>query len=330
MNWYPWLNQPYRQIIARHQEGVAHHALLLKAPEGMGDDALVWGISRWLMCQQREGAKSCGTCHGCELMQAHTHPDWYRLEAEKGKASLGVDAVRDVTEKLYHFAQQGGAKVVWLPDAAQLTEAAASALLKTLEEPPANCWFFLSVRESSRLLATLRSRCLSWPLIPPEESQSLAWLGREVTQPEAALRAALRLSGGAPAAALALLQPARWQMRQMLCDTLLTALNDDILQLLPALNSDDVANRLGWLISLLVDAMKMQQGAAAWLSNGDRPDVVTALARQLNSNALNSSVQQWIACREQLLHVASLNRELILTDRLLAWSRLLAPPVISP
>jgi len=81
MNWYPWLNQPYRQIIARHQEGVAHHALLLQAPEGMGDDALVWGISRWLMCQQREGAKSCGACHGCELMQAHTHPDWYRLEA---------------------------------------------------------------------------------------------------------------------------------------------------------------------------------------------------------------------------------------------------------
>jgi len=58
--------------------------------------------------------------------------------------------------------------------------------------------------------------------------------------------------------------------------------------------------------------------------------VVTALARRLNSSALNSSAQQWLACREQLLHVTSLNRELILTDRLLAWSRLLAPPVISP
>ncbi len=55
------------------------------------------------------------------------------------------------------LSQQGGAKIVWLPDATQLTEAAANALLKTLEEPPANCWFFLSVREPSRLLATLRS-----------------------------------------------------------------------------------------------------------------------------------------------------------------------------
>lgn len=325
MNWYPWLNQPYRQIIARHQQGQAHHALLLQAINGMGDDALVWGGSRWLMCQQPDGLKSCGVCHGCQLMQAATHPDWYRLEAEKGKASLGIDAVRDVSEKLYHFAQQGGAKIVWLPDATQLTEAAANALLKTLEEPPANCWFFLSVQEPSRLLATLRSRCLRWHLAPPEEGQSLQWLQRQQPQPEAVLRAALRLSNGAPAAALALLQPDRWQARQTLCETLQVALQGDVLQLLPALNSDDVADRLSWLIALLVDAMKLHQGAANWLSNADRPDVVAQLAQQFNSSALAESTQQWILCREQLLHVASLNRELILTDRLLAWGRLLSP-----
>lgn len=325
MNWYPWLNQPYRQIIARHQQGQAHHALLLQAINGMGDDALVWGVSRWLMCQQPDGLKSCGVCHGCQLMQAATHPDWYRLEAEKGKASLGIDAVRDVSEKLYHFAQQGGAKIVWLPDAMQLTEAAANALLKTLEEPPANCWFFLSVQEPSRLLATLRSRCLRWHLAPPEEGQSLQWLQRQQPQPEAVLRAALRLSNGAPAAALALLQPDRWQARQTLCETLQVALQGDVLQLLPALNSDDVADRLSWLIALLVDAMKLHQGAANWLSNADRPDVVAQLAQQFNSSALAESTQQWILCREQLLHVASLNRELILTDRLLAWGRLLSP-----
>lgn len=328
MNWYPWLNQPYRQIIARHQSGQAHHALLVQAIAGMGDDALIWGVSRWLMCLQPDGLKSCGHCHGCQLMQAQTHPDWYRLEAEKGKASLGIDAVRDVTEKLYHFAQQGGAKIVWLPDAAQLTEAAANALLKTLEEPPANCWFFLSVREPSRLLATLRSRCMTWHLSPPEEAHSLHWLQKQQPQPETTLRAALRLSNGAPAAALTLLQPERWQARETLCDTLLKALSGDVLQLLPALNSDDAAERLSWLISLLVDAMKVQQGASQWLSNGDRPDVVNQLAQRMNSSAMNSSAQQWMQCRDQLLRVASLNRELILTDCLLAWERLLSPATI--
>ncbi len=43
MNWYPWLNQPYRQVIGQHQENRAHHALLIQAMAGMGDEALVWG-----------------------------------------------------------------------------------------------------------------------------------------------------------------------------------------------------------------------------------------------------------------------------------------------
>lgn len=329
MNWYPWLNQPYRYIIGQHQAGRAHHALLIQAIEGMGDEALVWGVSRWLMCQQPDGLKSCGLCHGCQLMQAQTHPDWYRLEAEKGKSTLGIDAVRQVTEKLYHFAQQGGAKVVWLPDAAQLSESAANALLKTLEEPPANSWFFLSSREPSRLLATLRSRCMALSLAPPDEAQSLQWLSKQIPQETAALQSALRLSAGAPAAALQLLEPARWQARQTLCDALPAALQQDILLLLPALNADDVAARISWLLALLVDALKWQQGATRWLSNPDRQDVVALLAETFSARALDESAREWMQCREQLLHVAAVNRELLLTDRLLSWADKRKPGVVA-
>ncbi len=52
--------------------------------------------------------------------------------------------MREVSEKLYERARLGGAKVVWIDDAALLTDAAANALLKTLEEPPENTWFFLA------------------------------------------------------------------------------------------------------------------------------------------------------------------------------------------
>ena len=328
MNWYPWLNQPYRQLVTQHQDGRGHHALLIQAMSGMGDEALVWGVSRWLMCQQRDGLKSCGQCHGCQLMQANTHPDWYRLEAEKGKNTLGIDAVRQVTEKMYHFGQQGGAKVVWLPDAAQLSEAAANALLKTLEEPPANSWFFLSSRDPSRLLATLRSRCMTLHLSPPDEGQSLNWLKKQSDQDEPRLMAALRLSAGAPGAALDLLAPGPWQARQKLCDALPAALQQDILQLLPVLNADDAVVRIGWLLSLLLDAMKWHQHAGQWLSNVDRQDVVLLLAEHFSATALNSSAQGWMRCREQLLHVAAVNRELLLTDQLLSWADNMKPAVI--
>lgn len=143
MKWYPWLRPAYEQLVANHQAGRGHHALLVHALPGMGDDSLIYALGRWLMCQQPDGQKSCGQCRACQLMQAQTHPDYYLIEPEKGKATLGIDAIREVTEKLYDRARLGGAKVVWIKDAAQLTEAAANALLKTLEEPPEKpglCW----------------------------------------------------------------------------------------------------------------------------------------------------------------------------------------------
>ena len=70
-------------------------------------------------------------------MQAGTHPRLLHPGSRKRENALGIDAVREVTEKLNEHARLGGAKVVWVTDAALLTDAAANALLKTLEEPPA-------------------------------------------------------------------------------------------------------------------------------------------------------------------------------------------------
>ncbi len=85
---------------------------------------------------------------------------------------MGIDAVREVTEKLNEHARLGGAKVVWVTDAALLTDAAANALLKTLEEPPAETCF-PATREPERLLATLRSRCRLHYLAPPPEQYAV-------------------------------------------------------------------------------------------------------------------------------------------------------------
>lgn len=146
MKWYPWLRPAYEKLVESYQAGRGHHALLIQALPGMGDEALCYALSRYLLCQQPEGHKSCGHCRGCQLMQAGTHPDYYTLTPDKGKSSLGVDAVREVSEKLYEHSRLGGAKVVWIADAALLTDAAANALLKTLEEPPEQTWFLLPAR----------------------------------------------------------------------------------------------------------------------------------------------------------------------------------------
>ncbi|STV74439.1 DNA polymerase III subunit delta' [Klebsiella michiganensis] len=99
MKWYPWLRPPFEQLVASYQAGRGHHALMVQALPGMGSDALIYALCRFLMCRQPEGHKSCGHCHSCQLMQAGTHPDYYALTPEKGKSSLGIDAVREVERK---------------------------------------------------------------------------------------------------------------------------------------------------------------------------------------------------------------------------------------
>ncbi|MGS9064464.1 DNA polymerase III subunit delta', partial [Salmonella enterica subsp. enterica serovar Infantis] len=76
-------------------------------------------------------------------------------------------------------------------DAARLTDAAANALLITLEVPPEQTWFFLASPEPARLLATLRSRCRLHHLSPPSESYAMSCLSREVTASQEALLTAL-------------------------------------------------------------------------------------------------------------------------------------------
>lgn len=322
MKWYPWLRPAYEQLVANHQAGRGHHALLIHALPGMGDDSLIYALSRWLMCQQPDGLKSCGHCRACQLMQAGTHPDFYLPEPEKGKSTLGIDAIREVTEKLYDRSRLGGAKVVWLKDAAQLTEAAANALLKTLEEPPENTWFMLGCRTPERLPATLRSRCLYWHLAPPEDRWSEAWLARECDAPQAQRYAALRLSGGAPAAALELLNNPAWPQRQHLAEQLEQAMvSRDALGLLSALHHEDAAMRLHWLAALVLDAIKCQQGAAAYLTHVDLSAHSQRLAVLLPVARLQAMLDRLLPCREQLISVAGLNRELMLTELLLQWEQ---------
>lgn len=321
MNWYPWLNAPYRQLLAQHQSGRGHHALLLHAIDGMGEASLVYALARWLLCQNPQGEKSCGECHACRLMMAGTHPDWHVLQPEKGKTTLGIEPVRQLIERLQSHAQQDGAKLVWIARCEQLSEAAANALLKTLEEPPAQTYFLLGTREPAQLMATLRSRCFHLYLAPPAEAISLRWLGQQLPGETMAQRAALRLCAGAPVAALALLQPPRWAQREALCQALAQVLESRRwLDLLSVLNHEDSAERLGWLCALLLDALKLRHGVTDSIANGDHAPLISRLADEHAESDLQRLLQAWIACRHLLLATPGVNRELMLMRQLCAWA----------
>ena len=184
-------------------------------------------------------------------------------------------------------------------------------MLKTLEEPPAETWFFLATREPERLLATLRSRCRLHYLAPPPEQYAVTWLSREVTMSQDALLAALRLSAGSPGAALALFQGDNWQARETLCQALAYSVQS------------------GDWYSLLMDALKRHYGAAQ-VTNVDVPGLVVELANHLSPSRLQAILGDVCHIREQLMSVTSINRELLITDLLLRIEHYLQPGVVLP
>lgn len=320
MKWYPWLNIPYQQILSRYQQQRGHHAMLLHSQQGTGIASLCYAVSRWLICQQQKGKKSCGVCHSCRLMVAGSHPDFYQLKSVKGRPSLGIDSIRTIINSVYSRARQSNVKVVLLPHAELLTEQATNALLKTLEEPPEDTYFFLVCQTPVRLLPTLRSRCLYWLLPAINEDMALCWLRQVGHEDRLSALSALRLCGGAPLIAEDLLQPVRWQERLAFYTNLHnTLIHGDLLTLLPALNRDKNDRPLHWLLSLLTDALKWKQGLQEFMVNADSMQLVATLAAKWSVDVLHTQWQQWFNYMRQWQEISGVNHELLLTHHLLNW-----------
>lgn len=130
--------------------------------------------------------------------------------------------------------------------------------------------------------------------------------------------------------ALALLQSERWAQREALCQALMDSLHTgDWYALLTALNHEQAPARLHWLATLLVDALKRQHGAS-YLTNVDADAVVAALAGPLSPARIQAILNDVCHCRDQLLHVTGLNRELVLTDLILRIEHYLQPGTLLP
>lgn len=156
---YPWLRDPWLQVVnSAQQQRLAHAYYMQHAPE-RGSEQFLVTLAQFLLCQQ-PAKSACGHCKSCLLFKAGTHPDLWQIDATEA-SSIGIDQVRQLQQKLTQTANQGGARVAIIRPADKLTEQAANAILKILEEPPADMFWLLAVEHAAHLLPTLKSR-LQW------------------------------------------------------------------------------------------------------------------------------------------------------------------------
>lgn len=256
---YPWLTEYWQTWLAAFGEGRLAHAWLISGPSGLGKLALAQAMARTLLCQQPGADGACGFCHACELIAHGNHPD-LQLVGQSDEKSIGVDAIRAVIAQLNGSAQLAGGKVVILARAEAMTEAAANALLKTLEEPAGRSMLVLLSDHPNRLLPTILSRCQKMAIRIPEPQSLLGWLHQQEEGRQASVLH-LRLNQYAPLQTLAYLRNGLEAKRHALLAALLQALIQP--SRLSSLVTQIVAtspHALHWLHYLLLDALKAQSG----------------------------------------------------------------------
>jgi DNA polymerase-3 subunit delta' len=324
---YPWQKDDWTRLNQERER--LPNAWMFTGLSGIGKRAFAEHLAQSLLCDSPSADFTpCGQCEACRWFSLGSHPDFRRLtpqqEDEEGKDKvtrklpvIKIEAVREVIEFAHLTSHRSGQRVVLVEPAETLNPSAANALLKILEEPPADVLFLLVAHAPQRLLPTIRSRCRQYALTAPAAEVALTWLQQQGV-PQAEFE--LAHHGGAPLFDHDAVQAA---VRDAFISSLISPSLVDVLAQAEKLDKQKLplATPLEWLQQWLFDL------AALRLSGTLRyfPDQRQALEKL----ALRANLPQLIACHDLLLRLVpfgqhTLNVRLQLEAALMAYLKIFA------
>lgn len=209
---YPWLERPaatLSKMLSKLPGGV-----LIYGPRGCGVFELACRFAAAVVCKHPVDGAPCGECAECRLVFSGNHPDIRYVLSEteaalhpepwnnkfgslpKSKSlskQILIEQVRGIGEYLSVTGHRSENRAVVIYPADSMSADQSSALLKTLEEPPAGAVLILAADDINSILPTIRSRCQLVRVSPPTREQGIAYLkSQKVRNPEAELT---RLAG---------------------------------------------------------------------------------------------------------------------------------------
>jgi DNA polymerase-3 subunit delta' len=129
---------------------------------------------------------------------AESHADLARISPSGAADEIGITPIRELEASLALLPVEGGRRVALIERADRMSEPAQNALLKTLEEPPAQTHIILAAAEDSSLLPTIRSRCAVIRLGLPDSAAASELIATRLGLDAATATRLLRMSGGRP------------------------------------------------------------------------------------------------------------------------------------
>ncbi len=182
-------------------EGKASHAYLFSGISGAGKTTTALAFARALNCEAPAGGESCGGCVSCRRMAAGNHPDLEMVRP--GGRVIRIEQMRELARRIaLKTVVPGGYRVSIIERAEWMTQEAANAFLKTLEEPPRGNVLILCVADQLEVPPTIESRCQRVPFRPLPPDVLSRWLTEVKGVPEQESAVLAGLAGGSAGGAL--------------------------------------------------------------------------------------------------------------------------------
>ena len=263
LNLLPWHQPQWQQFVQTRRNDRLPHALLLAGPNGIGLKEFSGVMTSGLLCRSpQENYFPCGVCKSCELFMTGNHPDIYRIEPEEEGKQIKVEQIRKLIEFINLKSQYEGYKVVVISPADGMNRSAANTLLKTLEEPPELSLLILLSHRPNMLPITIRSRCQQIWFSPTYDKSAIKWLEQQL-QDATLAEELLKMTGGAPVAALEMMGNSVIEKQHIIIDDLELLLKDqqDPIKIAEKWNAYGSNQVFTWLLQLFGDMLRIKSDA---------------------------------------------------------------------
>ena len=362
------LDETKQMLLRAVQSNHLAHALLFDGPTGSANLALALALAQYVNCEDKQQEDSCGRCASCVKVQKLVHPDLHMVfpvtNQGKGKTSetyltdwrkfllsspyrtlpdwlesvgadnkqgnISAEEARNILQTLSLKAYEGAYKImlIWLPELMNVTS--ANALLKVLEEPPAQTLFLLVTNQSDKLLITILSRTQRVAIRAFTDEEVATYLRQHLNLDETTARRLAYLADGNLAEALRLGQQDTSSTDQHVwfAEWMRTCYRQDLIALVKQADQFDGFSKekqkglLDYSIRLYRDLFLWQQGAAELLRlPDDEMAFVKNFAKILTINHIEHIVQD---LNEAAYHLERNARaKMIMLDMSLTFSRLI-------
>ena len=202
-------------------------ALLLAGIEGIGKNALAKQLAQAINCEKRPRVQKdpevlahwcCGNCPSCRKIESHNHPDIFSIAPQRDQ--IRIDTIRTLITQLGFTPYIASYRFVLIRCAEKMTAAASNALLKILEEPPAQTHFILTTTNASHLLPTILSRCQVIRFQPWPDDVIVSHLKDQYHLDQSSAEMTVKLAAGSPIKAIEFAQKNWVKLQQWAIDAL--------------------------------------------------------------------------------------------------------------